>query len=1440
MILSVQKILALFTVLVFLIACSQSESPNETLPHVKPDAVTTFSAELNRKNQIVLNWAYDELADSVEFVVRRSSESTPQDVTHGILVFQGYETEFIDNVESDDLYFYSIFVINKAGNVSPAYSISIDVVLDVTPPARVGNVVTNVFGDNQIRLIWANPDDEDLLEVVIRRIEADSALGVADGTIVFQGIANEYVDTAPKSIEYKYGFFTLDHAGNSNNIPIMVSVTASDLLPPQLILLTHDNGDQAIDQESVVEVTFSEGVNIESLILIADNQEQDEIEIGNYVLSEDRATIQIDYASISNILPDISYRIEIVVSDNSENVALITPEQLVAILIPDTFAPNILAVFPQEAATNVPTTSLARIVFSESVHPLVQWENSIQIDKGLIQNFRETRYQGDPTIEFNMINLPGDELITLSVDDILDDKNNGLTNFTWSFTASENVLPVVINRYPRTGQKLVGVDVKPSFTFNKPLNPATINGTEFTVGNLNLAAVLSDDHQTLELQPPEGGFGYGNKYNLVISGQTIEDMDGNSIGRITSNFDTLGEPVMLNVHSDSEVKLLDVQFAPNGHGIMLLRVSNGHRDTLTYHEFVDGFWSNQKIIASFAPDNFSFEQLAVSNDAAVVIVNERAYLIGPDGLEKIINGGRYDAANQQEVESEVALFAYTNHDGNEILLITRDNFYYYEIHPGSGGTFSHTSYTKENKTRHIYGHMYRNGTWTQTLIHEYPGKHLFESNEFSRQHVHLSTTNGETPYLITMKFFDTVYSNGSRYGIKLFDGTQWVKPSVNVEWDRFRSISHLQNGKDGVYHHLFRTRPKLSSNGKDDFYFSVFSSAEPAVQTLLMEDTADYCADFVTIGTQLHLICKRRIISEDQSLYEAAVLHYIFENNELVAKNEVKRFAPGEWANIGELVKVGNNLLLIVNNRKDYYQIEQNYLSFSTYRNGEWNNQPQSQPGLLMSTVAGEKFVLAYKKYSLINKDVEISLKGFDQQSGWSESLNIAKVPRDLLDTINLKLTDTQNQIKLLMSEMLPQKSVSIRSVDIQNKKIETGTISVLDTNAISGSVIGGPEIYEKGNQAIMVWSQKHGLGEQFYLRDLNLGANSVNIDTTAYWNPARILADVTSFPSIAFQGSKAFLVWVQGNHLMGQYFDTETRVISNSLLLHEFAADVELQSVYAESNGSGFQVMAQASDELHVLLSADGIDWENTMQSYDIVTSEILLASNGQGYFALMRGENHLHFLFNNGVSHGVLETHTDLGYQSDIEMETLNNRYVLMIRHRGDIYTAIHGEDAWDLELTFLLQNCSCDGRLIKQDSKISLFKTKWLEGVTVQYSLQGNTWESEDSMPKLDITDNNLIPSKGNAFVLLYAEQLGLSGRYFFTPTQYDRRGWLRSFPLGTTFHLGSLRTTQKSNDAIAVWLEDNRRELSLLSSSSRLWPITINPIPLPGLGGVTPSL
>jgi hypothetical protein len=161
---------------------------------------------------VSLSWTNPNDIDFASVTVKRSPSSSPSNTFSGTTVTSGTTGSTLSDTSlADGTYYYSVFTIDTAGNISIPARVTVPV--DTTPPAAVTSLVAGVSGST-VTLTWANPGT-DFGGIGIRRSQSAYPATITDGDLVVHGlVATTRADSGLLDGTYYYSVFVRDVLGN--------------------------------------------------------------------------------------------------------------------------------------------------------------------------------------------------------------------------------------------------------------------------------------------------------------------------------------------------------------------------------------------------------------------------------------------------------------------------------------------------------------------------------------------------------------------------------------------------------------------------------------------------------------------------------------------------------------------------------------------------------------------------------------------------------------------------------------------------------------------------------------------------------------------------------------------------------------------------------------------------------------------------------------------------------------------------------------------------------------------------------------------------------------------------------------------------------------------------------------------------------------------------
>ncbi len=222
-----------------------------TLADTTPPANVSGLTATPGDSKVTLNWTNPTDADFVGVKMLRKTTSYPTDSNDGTPVYTGSGTSKIDlTVTNGVTYYYAVFAYDDVPNYSSGAIANATPAgtADTTPPGPVTNL-TATPGDSQIQLNWNNPSAIDFQGVKVLRKIGDYSTGPTDGTLVYSGPQQSYLDTAvANGTLYFYTLYAYDAVPNySTPAQAQATPAGGDHVPPgPVTLLTATAGDAQV------------------------------------------------------------------------------------------------------------------------------------------------------------------------------------------------------------------------------------------------------------------------------------------------------------------------------------------------------------------------------------------------------------------------------------------------------------------------------------------------------------------------------------------------------------------------------------------------------------------------------------------------------------------------------------------------------------------------------------------------------------------------------------------------------------------------------------------------------------------------------------------------------------------------------------------------------------------------------------------------------------------------------------------------------------------------------------------------------------------------------------------------------------------------------------------------------------------------------------------
>lgn len=145
-------------------------------------------------------------------------------------VYEGKAQTVTTNTTPNKNYYFKGFAKQESGS-KQLYDTGVSTTVlttDEKPPANVTNIKA-IATDKKVTLSWKNPSDSDFSKVKIIRKEGAKPSSVTDGTAIYEGALENYVDTSVTNTKtYYYRWFAYDKNENVNSQDSMFTQATPD------------------------------------------------------------------------------------------------------------------------------------------------------------------------------------------------------------------------------------------------------------------------------------------------------------------------------------------------------------------------------------------------------------------------------------------------------------------------------------------------------------------------------------------------------------------------------------------------------------------------------------------------------------------------------------------------------------------------------------------------------------------------------------------------------------------------------------------------------------------------------------------------------------------------------------------------------------------------------------------------------------------------------------------------------------------------------------------------------------------------------------------------------------------------------------------------------------------------------------------------------------
>ncbi|WP_089611703.1 Ig-like domain-containing protein [Dehalobacterium formicoaceticum] len=270
---------------------------------------------------------------------------------------------------------------------------------------------------------------------------------------------------------------------------------------------------------------------------------------GNLSTERDISGSSITFSPYTFSAANRDYNIELVLYGMKGNnkTLLDTVSFTLAIGAMDTAAPRISSQSPAGGAKNVSVNDVVEVTFNEKIDPNTVTSSNIYIS-GKSASISLSNDQRTITL------TPGSRFsyntsynVNIRENGLKDLAGNGISAATWSFTTGSDPSsnPTIEERLPASGAKDVPVTTDIVITLSKPLDVNTVTGGAVTLkkGSSTIPATIvprssnSAGQGTITIDPISS-LELGTQYTVAVSGNTIKDTSGKTLGASSWSFTT--------------------------------------------------------------------------------------------------------------------------------------------------------------------------------------------------------------------------------------------------------------------------------------------------------------------------------------------------------------------------------------------------------------------------------------------------------------------------------------------------------------------------------------------------------------------------------------------------------------------------------------------------------------------------------------------------------------------------------------------------------------------------------------------------------------------------------------------------------------------------------------------------------------------------------------
>mgnify|MGYP000477524092 CR=1 FL=1 len=217
--------------------------------------------------------------------------------------------------------------------------------------------------------------------------------------------------------------------------------------------------------------------------------------------------------------------------------------------------PSVISTTPSDGATNVSTSTSITATFSEPLNPATVNGSTFSVEVGGSSISGTVSYSDNTATFTSDADLPFGSSFTVTITNgVQDPAGNPLVgNKVWTFTTEqESTPPTVTSTTPPDGTSDVSVAGDITATFSENMDPATFNGTTFSVSQNESPVAGSINYSgTTATFNPTNNLGFGSLVTVTITTGASDQAGNNMVSDFVWTFTTEQESVPPEISATS-------------------------------------------------------------------------------------------------------------------------------------------------------------------------------------------------------------------------------------------------------------------------------------------------------------------------------------------------------------------------------------------------------------------------------------------------------------------------------------------------------------------------------------------------------------------------------------------------------------------------------------------------------------------------------------------------------------------------------------------------------------------------------------------------------------------------------------------------------------------------------------------------------------------------